>query len=720
MEPFAKGSWIERLRTVPAAMALPVGIFGLFVLLVLPIPPLMLDIFFVLNIAIAVAVLMVALNARAPLDFSSFPSVLLFATLLRLALNVASTRIVLVNGHEGGAAAGEIIQSFGQFLVEGNFAVGLFVFCILLIINMIVITKGAGRVSEVSARFVLDALPGKQMAIDADIAAGLITADEARERRREVTIEADFYGSMDGASKFVKGDAIAALLILGVNIIAGFALGMISHGLSAGEAGELYITLAVGDALVAQVPALLLSIAAAAIVTRVADKRDLSGQIGGQFSDPRGWLPVAGILAAIGTVPAMPQMIFLPAAAIAGGIWWELYKKANAPVAEEEPQEEPSPDKIDITEVSDQTLVTIELGYGLIHLVDETKDAPLLTRITGIRKQLSRELGFVLPQFRIRDTLEAGANDYAVKLGGLVIAGGAVKPGKLLAIDTGEVRAKPPYIGLGFTGEYTRDPSFDCPALWIDPSARDFATAEGFMCVDASTVVATHANQELLAQCYQLLGPSEVNAVIEDLKARAPALIDAVHPDPLSLAALTRILRALLADGIGLNHPQPLFTSLALGLQTTQDFDAVIDTVRADLGARLVARAALPQERLKVVTLEANLESAILGGMIDPSTGQPLIEPDCAGMIVEKVNSAIKEAGGPIAMVVQPPARRAVAGLLKQRAARALVLSINELPPAQPVEVIAVIGQDQPPATGLPAPAAESDAQSVVAEAVSA
>ncbi|KEO88702.1 flagellar biosynthesis protein FlhA [Erythrobacter longus] len=713
---------MERLRSAPAAMALPVGIFGLFVLLVLPIPPLLLDIFFVFNIAIAVAVLMVALNARAPLDFSSFPTVLLFATLLRLALNVASTRIVLVNGHEGGAAAGEIIQSFGQFLVGGNFAVGLFVFCILLIINMIVITKGAGRVSEVSARFVLDALPGKQMAIDADIAAGLITADDARERRREVTIEADFYGSMDGASKFVKGDAIAALLILGVNIIAGFALGMISHGLSASEAGELYITLAVGDALVAQVPGLLLSIAAAAIVTRVADKRDLSGQIGGQFADPKGWLPVAAILAAIGTVPAMPQLIFLPAAAIAGGLWWSLYKKANAPIVEEKVVEKPNPDKIDITEVSDQTLVTLELGYGLVHLVDEAKDAPLLKRITGIRKQLSRELGFVLPQFRIRDTLEAGANDYAVRLGGLVIASGSVRAGKLLAIDTGEVRAKPPYSGLGINGEYTRDPSFDCPALWIDPSARDLATAEGFMCVDASTVVATHANQELLTQSYQLLGPSEVSAIIEDLKARAPALIDAVHPDPLTLAALTRILRALIADGIGLNHPQPLFTSLALALQTTQEFNAVIDAVRADLGARLVARVAGPQERLKVVTLEAGLESAIIGGMIDPSTGQPMIEPDCAGLIVERVNAAIKDAGGPIAMIVQPPARRAVAGLLKQRAARALVLSINELPPTQPVEVVGVIGNDTaPPAPrGLPAPPSETDASQGMAQGVSA
>ena len=690
---------MERLQSAPAAMALPVGILALLVLMVLPIPPLLLDIFFVLNIAIAVAVLMVSLNARTPLDFSSFPSVLLFATLLRLALNVASTRIVLVNGHEGGNAAGEIIESFGEFLVAGNFAVGLFVFCILLIINMIVITKGAGRVSEVSARFVLDALPGKQMAIDADIAAGLISAEDARARRREVTVEADFYGSMDGASKFVKGDAIAALLILGVNIIAGFALGMISHGLSASEAGELYITLAVGDALVAQVPALLLSIAAAVIVTRVSDTRDLSGQIGGQFADPRGWLPVALILLAIGLVPAMPQLVFLPAAGIAGAIWWGLRARAARPEPEEPKEEAPPIDRIDVTEVADQTLVTLELGYGLVHLVDADKGAPLMTRITGIRKQMSRDLGFVLPQFRIRDSLDLAPNNYRVMLGGLVLAQGTVRPNKLLAINTGDVRTD-----NGVQGEATLDPSFGCPALWIDQAVRDHAVAEGFMTVDASTVIATHANQELLEYSHQLLGPEEVRAMIDDLKDRAPALIEAVHPDPLSLAALTRIFRALIADGISLAHPQPLMTSLALALQKTQDFDALIDAVRADLGARLVARICEPGERLKVETLDAALESASLGGMVDPSTGQPLIEPDCGGMIIARVNAAIEETGGPVALIVQPPARRALAGLLRQRARSCQVLSINELPASQPVEVGSVIVAEEPSAPGRPAP----------------
>ncbi len=692
----------DRLRLVPAAMVLPVGIFALFALMVLPIPPLLLDIFFVFNIAISAAVLMVALNARTPLDFSSFPSVLLFATLFRLALNVASTRVVLVAGHKGGAAAGEVIESFGQFLVGGNFAVGLFVFCILLIINMIVITKGAGRVSEVSARFVLDALPGKQMAIDADIAAGLVTAEEARERRAQVSIEADFYGSMDGASKFVKGDALAALLILGVNVIAGFALGMVSHGMSAAEAGALYVTLAVGDALVAQVPALLLSIAAAAIVTRVADKRDLAGQIGGQFADPRGWLPVALILAGIGMVPAMPQLIFLPGAAIAGAIWWQLRQRAAAPPAPAPVSEAAPPDQITLADVSDATLVTIELGFGLIHLVDQAQSAPLITRITGIRKQLSRDLGFVLPQFRIRDSLDLAAQDYAVTLGGVVLAKGAVRAAKLLAIDAGEVRP-----GHGLSGEATHDPSFDCPALWIDPALRDHAVAEGFLVVDPATVIATHTQQALLAEAHALLGPEEVRDWLDALKERAPALVEAVHPDPLSLAALTRILRALLADGIALAHPQPLFTALALALQRTQDFDSLIDCVRADLCARLVARIAAPGEALKVATLDAALEAAILGGMADPVSGQPLIEPECGAMIVRAISDIIAEAGGPVALVVQPPARRALTALLRQRVRACLVLSISELPATQPVEVVGVIGADPAPGDALPAPMRE-------------
>lgn len=678
-----------KLPVPTAALILPAGILALIAMMVLPIPTLLLDLFFVFNIALSIGVLMAALNAKKPLDFSAFPTVLLFATLLRLSLNVASTRIVLVNGHEGGDAAGQVIESFGEFLVGGNFAVGLFVFVILLIINMVVITKGAGRVSEVSARFTLDALPGKQMAIDADIAAGLMTAEEAKARRAEVATEADFYGAMDGASKFVKGDAIAALLILFVNVIGGFALGMISHGLSAGEAAQHYITLAVGDALVAQVPALLLSIAAAAIVTRVSDSSDLVGQIGRQFADPGSWLPVALVLGAVGLVPAMPQMIFLPAAAVAFWLYRTLKRKLAAAqvVAEPAPVEEPQ--RIAITDVIDATLVTLEVGFGLVHLVEEAKGSPLVARITGVRKQLSQSFGFVVPQFRIRDSLDLPANAYRVLLGGVELARAEARADMILAIDTGEVRP-----GHQVHGQATRDPSFGCPALWVPQAERDHAIAEGFLTVEADTVIATHINQLLGARPDLLLGPEEVRAILDAVRDKAPGIIEAIHPDPLSLAALTRFLRALLADGISLGHPLPILSSLALGLQRTKDFDLLIDHVRADLGGWLVGQVCPPDQRLGVLTLDAALEGAILGGMKDPATGQPIVEPDCARMIADEVGRlcSLQEAGRNLALIVQPPARRALAALLRSRVPQCLVLSIAELPATQPVEVVAVIG----------------------------
>ena len=690
----------------PSAIALPAGILTLICLMIVPVPTVLLDVFFVLNIALSVAVLMASMNAAKPLDFSSFPSVLLFATLLRLALNVASTRIVLVRGHEGGAAAGHVIEAFGAFLVGGNFAVGLFVFMILMIINLVVVTKGAGRVSEVSARFTLDALPGKQMAIDADLAAGLLTADEAKARRREVATEADFYGSMDGASKFVKGDAVAALLILGTNIIAGFVLGMISHGLTAGEAAERYITLAVGDALVAQVPALLLSIAAAVIVTRVSDTRDLAGQIGGQFSDARTWLPVAVILGAIGMIPAMPQSIFLPAAALA---YW-LYRSLKARAARPEPVVETpvvvDPQKINLEEVSDGTLVTVELGYGLVHLVDDRRGSPLVTRITGVRKQLSQTFGFIVPQFRVRDAIEVGPHDYRVMLGGVPLGGAMVRADKVLAIDAGEARDN-----HTLAGEATVDPSFGCPALWIEPAARDHAIAEGFLTVDASTVIATHLNQLLSERPQALLGPDEVRAILDGVKEHSAGLVETVYPQPLSLAAMTRLLRGLLEDGVPLGHPVPILQSLAMAVQVTLEHDKLVDLVRADLGPLIVGRICGPHDRLPVLTLDAKLESAIVQGLQDPTTGQPMVEPDLARAIGEQVAEILAARGNgaiPAALIVQPRARRALAGLLRLRAPQCTVLSIAELPPAQPIEVIAVIGGEAPPPPGLPAPHSDS------------
>ncbi len=695
---------IGRLKSAgaaaPAALALPVAILALITLMVLPIPAIMLDAFFVINIGLSVAILMAALNATKPLDFSAFPSVLLFATLLRLALNVASTRIVLVNGHNGGAAAGQVIEAFGAFLVGGNFAVGLFVFIILLIINMVVVTKGAGRVSEVSARFTLDALPGKQMAIDADIAAGLMTPEEAKARRAEVATEADFYGAMDGTSKFVKGDAIAALLILGTNLIAGFALGMISHGLTAGEAAQLYITLSVGDALVAQVPALLLSIAAAAIVTRVSDSRDLVGQIGGQFSDPRAWLPVAIVLGAVGMIPAMPQSVFLPAAGLTFWLWWHLRKASRTPPAAETAPEPEDAERIVLGDVSDHTLVTIELGYGLVHLVDSAKGSPLVARITGVRKQLSQQFGFVVPRFRVRDSLELAPNAYRIMLGGVCLGQDEARPERILAIDTGDTSGDRLDM-LG--GERVEDPSFGCPAVWIAPGQRDAAIAEGYLTVDPGTVIATHLGQVLGQRADALLGTEEVRELLDGVQERSPGLVDAVHPEPLSLAALTRLLRALLADGIALSHPLPILSSLALALQQTQDFDTLVDRIRADLGGAILGGKCGPRDTLKVATLDASLESAIIGGMVDPATGQPLIEPDCARLIGDSV-AALAAQHAPLAMIVQPPARRPIARLLKQRAPDCLVLSIVELPASQPVEVVTVIGAPEDPATALPGP----------------
>jgi flagellar biosynthesis protein FlhA len=687
----------------PSSLAAPFGILTLIMLMVVPLPAAVLDVFFVLNIALSVAILMAAMNAEKPLDFSAFPTVLLFATLLRLSLNVASTRVVLVNGHLGGAAAGHVIEAFGAFLIGGNFVVGLFVFAILMIINMVVVTKGAGRVSEVSARFTLDALPGKQMAIDADLAAGILSADDARARRKEVATEADFYGAMDGSSKFVKGDAVAALLILAVNIVAGFCLGMISHKLSASDAAEKYVTLAVGDALVAQVPSLLLSIAAAVIVTRVSDSRDLAGQIGFQFASPAIWLPVACILLAIGAIPAMPQRMFLPAAGLAFWLWWSLRQHANKPLPMPAAEPAPDPGKVTLDDVSDRTLVTIELGYGLVHLVDERRGAPLVARVTGVRKQLSQSFGFVIPQFRVRDALDLPPNQYRVLLGGVPVGSASVRADMVLAIDAGEARTD-----HGLVGEATIDPSFGCPALWIDPAQRDHAIADGFLTVDAGTVIATHLNQLLSEHPQALLGPDEVRAIIETVKDRSPGLIETIHPNPLSLGALTRIFRALLEDGIPIGHPLPILTALSQAVQQTVDHDRIIELLRAELGAMIVGRICGPHDRLPVLTLDAGLEQMILQGLIDPMTGQPVIEPDLARGIGDRIAGITAERGGqatPLALIVQPRARRALAALLRMRAPQCTVLSIAELPPSQPIEVIEVIGgAPQPTQLALPEP----------------
>ena len=473
--------------------------------------------------------------------------------------------------------------------------------------------------------------------------------------------------------------------------VGGLILGVVSHGLSFSEAGALYVTLSVGDALVASVPALLLSIAAAVIVTRVSDNRDLTGQIGGQLSNPRIWLPVGCILGAMGLVPAMPQSIFLPAAVGAFALWRALSKRAQAAaVFVPEPEAKPDPAKISIEEISEQSLVTVELGYGLVHLADERKGAPLVTRLTGLRRQLCQAFGFVVPRFRIRDSFDLPPDRYRVLLGGAPLGSAQIRTDRVLAIDTGDATG-----GDALRGEATVDPSFGCPALWIEPSARDLAVAEGYLVVDAESVIATHVNQLLAARPQELLGPDQVRELLDTVRDRNAQLIDTITPQPLSLAAITRVMRSLLADGISLAHPLPVLASLSQAAQQTTDHDRLIDMIRSDIGAMIVGQVCGPDERLPVITLAAELEEMVVGGMQDPTTGQVIIEPDLARSLGERIAAIVagrKPGEGPPALVVQPRARRPMSALLKLRAPGCLVISINELPVAQPIEVIAVIG----------------------------
>ena len=669
--------------------ALPVAILLLVLLMVVPIPSSLLDIFFIMNITISLAVLMVALNAQKPLDFSAFPSVLLFATLFRLSLNVASTRVVLVHGHEGEAAAGKVIEAFGTFLIGGDYVVGLFVFAILVIINMIVVTKGAGRVSEVSARFTLDALPGKQMAIDADLNAGLLTPEEAKARRVEVATEADFYGSMDGSSKFVKGDAVAGLLILAANIIGGLILGPVSHGMTIGDAAHTYVLLAIGDALVAQIPSLMLSIAAATIVTRVTSSMDLAGQIGSQFGSSKTWTPVAAILALLGVMPGMPHLIILPAAAAAGFAAWKMRQAALRPVVAEPVAAEPVDlSRISWEEVADAIQINLDIGYGLVPLVDERRGSPLMGRITGVRRQLSKELGFVVPQVRVRDDINLSPYTYRIVVGGVVIGEDTVSPDEMLALDTGQA------VG-GLHGKPVKDPTFGLDATWIAPGDADSATGAGYLVVDPGTVVATHLNHLLGTNAAELLGPDEVQSLLDQLKERAANLVAALSPTPVPLTTLTQVLRGLLAEGIALKEFRRIAAAIAVAAQKTLDAEEIIELIRPDLGPLIIQKLCGVREPLRVMTLEGQLEG-LLGQAVrsDPSR-RHTIEPDLGRRIVEALQRAaqplVAEAK-PFALVVQPAIRLAIRKLVKTCMPDTPVMSFFEVPEDKSVEVVAVIG----------------------------
>ncbi|MDE0879506.1 MAG: flagellar biosynthesis protein FlhA [Sphingomonas bacterium] len=681
-----------RLATARAS-ALPLAILLLVVVMVVPIPAALLDIFFVANIAISLAVLMVALNAQKPLDFSAFPTVLLFATLFRLGLNVASTRIVLVHGHEGESAAGHVIEAFGTFLIGGDYVVGIFVFAILMIINLIVVTKGAGRVSEVSARFTLDALPGKQMAIDADLNAGLITPDEAKARRVEVSTEADFYGSMDGSSKFVKGDAVAAMLILAANIVGGLILGPVSHGLTIADAAHNYILLAIGDALVAQLPSLMLSIAAAAIVTRVSSDKDLAGQIGGQFGASKTWIPVAAILTLLGLFPGMPHLLLLSAAGIAGFAAWKLRQIEGrpAPIAAPVAEEAPDPSKIGWDEVTDGMQVNLDIGYGLVPLVDERKGAPLMGRITGVRRQLSKDLGFVVPQCRVRDDINLAPFTYRILVNGVVVGEDQVSPDDMLALDTGQ--------GFGaLDGKAARDPTFGLAATWIAPGDADAATGAGYLVVDASTVMATHLNHLLGTSASDLLGPDEVQSLLDGLKERAANLVASLTPQPLPLTTLTQVLKGLLAENIALKEFRRIAQAISVAAQRTQDAEEIIEMIRPDLGALIIQKLCGVREPLRVMTLEGQLEGLLGQAMRSDTSRRHVIEPDLGRRIVEALQHAAQpliDDAKPFALVVQPAIRVAIRKLVKTCLPDTPVLSFFEVPEDKAVEVVAVIGAPQ-------------------------
>ncbi|HIV75988.1 flagellar biosynthesis protein FlhA [Sphingomonas yabuuchiae] len=671
-------------------MALPAAILLLVLVMVVPIPPALLDIFFVANIAISLAVLMVALNAEKPLDFSAFPTVLLFATLFRLGLNVASTRIVLVHGHEGESAAGHVIEAFGTFLIGGDYVVGLFVFAILMIINLIVVTKGAGRVSEVSARFTLDALPGKQMAIDADLNAGLITPDQAKARRVEVSTEADFYGSMDGSSKFVKGDAVAAMLILAANVIGGLILGPVSHGMGIADAAKTYILLAIGDALVAQLPSLMLSIAAAAIVTRVSSDRDLAGQIGSQFGASKTWIPVAAILGLLGVLPGMPHLVLLPAAGIAGFTAWKLRQIEKRPViAPAAPAPEPvDPSRIGWDEVIDGMQVHIDIGYGLVPLVDERRGAPLMARITGVRRQLSKDLGFVVPQARVRDDINLAPYSYRIIINGVVAAEDQVSPDEMLALDTGQAFG-------ALNGKPVKDPTFGLPATWILKGDADAATGMGYLVVDPGTVMATHLNHILSSNAAELLGPDEVQSLLDGLKERAAQLAASLSPNPLPLTTLTQVLKGLLSENITLKEFRRIASAIAVAAQKTLDAEEIVELIRPQLGALIIQKLCGMREPLRVMTLDGQLEGLLGQAMRADTARRHVIEPDLGRRITEALTQAaqplIAEAK-PFALVVQPGVRIAMRKLVRTCLPDTPVLSFFEVPEDKAVEVVAVIG----------------------------
>ena len=678
------------LGSLLKTLGAPVFIVMVLAMMVLPLPPFVLDLLFTFNIAMALMVMMVAANMVRPLDFAAFPTVLLVTTLLRLSLNVASTRVVLLEGHKGAAAAGKVIESFGHFLVGGNFAVGLIVFAILVVINFIVVTKGAERIAEVGARFTLDAMPGKQMAIDADLNAGLIDEKEAKRRRIEVGEEAEFFGSMDGASKFVRGDAIAGMLILVINIVGGFIIGVVSHGLSAGDAADRYVLLAVGDALVAQIPGLLISVAAAMVVSRVGKEQNIGNQIGSLvFGSSKALGVTAGIVGTLGLIPGMPHLVFgLIAVAIGTLAWWIKRRDAQALAAPPAPPPDAQPAN---TEASWDDLLPVdtlglEVGYRLIALVDKTRQGDLLSRIKGVRKKFAQEVGFLPPAVHIRDNLELKPSAYRVLLRGAVVGEGEAYPGMLLAINPGGATVKLP-------GTVTVDPAFGLPATWIEERGRDMAQMNGFTVVDCATVVATHLSHLMQVNAARLLGRIETQQLVEHVTKQAPKLIEDVIPKMVGIATVQKVLQLLLEEGVHIRDMRSIIECIAEFAASVTDPGELARRIRVHLAPAIVQQIYGPTKELDVIALEPELERLVTQALTSPHGAA--LDPGVADTLTrEAANTARKQEdlGQPACLLVPDVIRVPMARLLKRAAPRLKVLGHSEIPETHSIRIGSIIG----------------------------
>ena len=679
--------------TDPKGLAIPAVILAIMSMLVVPLPSIALDVLFTFNIMAGLIIIMICINVHRPLEFSSFPLVLLLATMLRLSLNVASTRVVLLRGHEGPDAAGNVIASFGEFVIAGNYVVGFIIFMILMIINFIVVTKGAGRTSEVIARFTLDALPGKQMAIDADLNAGIIDQETALRRREEVGQESDFFGSMDGASKFVRGDAIAGLLILAINIIGGLIVGTTQNDLSFADAAEIYVLLTIGDGLVAQVPSLLLSLSTAIIVTRVTTSETTTNQTGDQLTNPKALKITAIILTLIGLVPGMPHAVFIFAGAGLGLFAYYIDRKeilsertALAQSKEDEDQVETELDWEDIEHV-DQ--IGLEIGYGLITLVNENDGGLLLSRIRGIRKKLSAELGFLIQPIRIRDNLEIEPMLYNILIKGAVRGTGELKIGYELAINPGNVETS-------LEGIPTKEPAFGLDAYWISPSKVDEAKLAGFTIVDSATVVATHISALLRSNASDLLGHDETRAILDQVSLRSPKLIEDLVPDKLSIVIIMQVLKNILYESISIRDIHTILDTLLTESSKTQNSDELTALVRPRLGRLMIQNLVDLGEELNVITLDPTLEQMLIGSLAQSAqAGELIVEPSLIEGLIESVKTekdAAENAGFPFVIVVAPPIRPWLARMLKQRFADVSVLAYTEIPEDQSIKVLARVG----------------------------